>query len=385
MSDDRLGASPHLHTGLRAALGAVALVAVLAGCGETDEAPSDLGETPGSSPPTTAAASPSSPISAASTASTVATTGSEPEVGAGGDTPIDVSELCRGLRATSDGRVEHAGLIELSGLVASVRNEGVVWAHNDSGRAPAVFAIGTSGANLGSFLLPGVSAVDIEDIALTDGALHLADIGDNDGERAEIAVYRFPEPEPGTGDSIGEGDVEVIRLAYPDGPRDAEAFLVDPLTGQFVIIEKVFGVGGGGGGFLGPTEATIYVADPPFDGGINELRPAGTVAMDVLADRATAPPPEGALFTAAGLEGLATGADIRADGRVLAVRTYATVWLFARNDGETVVDALASEPCEAPTLVEDQGEAVALLSTTDGSFVTASEGPNPAWNTTRPS
>jgi hypothetical protein len=55
-----------------------------------------------------------------------------------------------------------------------------------------------------------------------------------------------------------------------------------------------------------------------------------------------------------------TGGDMSADGSVVAVRTYEVVYLWPRDAGQTVADALAGEPCEAPVAFEPQGEAVAL-------------------------
>lgn len=310
----------------------------------------------------------------------------------GGDEPAAESagSACADLRATSDGTVELDSLIETSGLAASQVHDGVVWAHNDSGQETALHAIGPNGSDLGTFTLntsADVAGVDIEDIAVSGSTVYLADIGDNDATRDEILIYRFPEPDPTAGGGA-VADVEVVRLRYPDGPRDAEAFVVDPVTGELIIVEKAFGFGSGGG-LVSPTPATIYTASPPFDssgfdGTPIELAPTGAVAMDQLATQATAEPPADAIFTRLGVEGVATAADIRADGQLIAVRTYATVWLFERRDGQTVAEALASAPCEAPTIVEAQGEAVAFLNADSSAFVTVSEGTNPAWNVTAP-
>jgi hypothetical protein len=58
------------------------------------------------------------------------------------------------------------------------------------------------------------------------------------------------------------------------------------------------------------------------------------------------------------------------------------VYLWAREPGQTVADALAGEPCEAPTAFEGQGEAVAI--DPDGSgYTTVSEGEHPTIHTAR--
>ena len=287
---------------------------------------------------------------------------------------------CADLVVEQVASVETNRLSEASGVVASQRHPGVLWTHNDSGAAPAVLAVGLDGRDLGSFPLPLDGSRDIEDIALVNGELYLADIGDNDRERDDVAVYRFDEPDPFA--DAGIETVEVFRFRYPDGAHDAEAFLVDPLTGQLVIIDKSFRfVVGGTSGPLAPSPASVYVASPPF-GDHNEFQLAGTVALDQLAPLALAPTPGGTIGQF-GVGGLATGADISGDGSVVAVRTYTTVWLFDRAEGQSVAEALATEPCEAPTLLEEQGEAVGFLDPSSRGFVTISEGDHPAINLTR--
>ena len=298
-----------------------------------------------------------------------------------GDSDI-TAESCAGLRAETAGTVEVDALVETSGLAGSRRHPGIVWAHNDSGQRLAIYALGSGGTHVATFGIEGVDAVDIEDMAVHDGSVYLADIGDNDAERDEVAVYRFDEPDPASGGATITG-IEVFRFRYPGGPRDAEAFAVDPLSGDLVIVEKAFGFGPGSG-LLAPSPATVFVApvgelstDRPF-----ELLAAGAIPLDELAKQATALAPADAIFTRLGVEGVATATDIRADGGLIAIRTYATVWLFQRGDGESVAQALASTPCEAPSIVEEQGEAVAFLEEGTAAFVTVSEGSSPAWNVT---
>lgn len=293
------------------------------------------------------------------------------------DPSSSAAAACAGLEAETIGPIPARALVEASGLAASRRHEGVVWVHNDSGTTPLI-AVGPDGAELGTSSVPGLDGFDIEDMALIDGVIYLADIGDNDERRAGVQVYRFDEPTPGEDVT---GPVERIELRYPDRARDAEAFLVDPLTGDLVIVEKSFRFGGTG--LLSPTAAAVFAASPPFDGGPVELRQIGTVALDALAELAVSAPQADALAAQLGLGGVATGADIRADGAVIALRTYATVWLFSRGRGESIGDALASAPCEAPSRPEEQGEAITFLADGSNGFVTVSEGSNPDLNVTR--
>lgn len=138
------------------------------------------------------------------------------------------------------------GLDEISGMVESRTQPGIFWVHNDSGDAPRVYAISRSGGLLGTYVLEGASAVDWEDMATgpaPGGAyyLYLADIGDNQGKRQNVRIYRVLEPHvdpspPAISRTLtGVGSFTYV---YPDGPRDAESFLVDPLSGDFYIVSK---------------------------------------------------------------------------------------------------------------------------------------------------
>lgn len=149
------------------------------------------------------------------------------------------------------GALADATVTESSGLVASRRNPGVLWTHNDSGAKPVVHCVRPDAASCGRWAVPGAGAVDWEDIAAGPGPergtsyLYIGDIGDNGRTRPSVVVYRVPEPAvPDSGDG---GAVEAdhttaaptaLRFSYPDGPHDAEALLVHPTTGDLYIVTK---------------------------------------------------------------------------------------------------------------------------------------------------
>lgn len=251
--------------------------------------------------------------------------------------------LCGELRPRVSGRVATEAASELSGLVASRRRPGVLWAHNDSGDGPRLIALTPRGRSLGVTVVAGARNVDWEDIAAWRETLYVGDTGDNDLGRAEIAVYRLPEPEPGA--AVGS---QRLALRYPDGPHDAEALLVDPVTGSLVVVTKSFG-----------GEGAVYVAARPRPDRPTTLRRAGRVAV-----------PAGEAVTAA---------DVSGDGGTVALRTYDRALLWRRGPREPLDRTLAREPCVAPAelAAEGQGETLAL----DGrgrSFFTVPEGRRPA-------
>ncbi|MBX7197656.1 MAG: hypothetical protein K1X94_36760, partial [Sandaracinaceae bacterium] len=59
-----------------------------------------------------------------------------------------------------------AVLTETSGLAASRKNPGVLYAHNDSGDTARIFALDEKGALLGQIDFGGASATDWEDLAV---------------------------------------------------------------------------------------------------------------------------------------------------------------------------------------------------------------------------
>ena len=139
-----------------------------------------------------------------------------------------------------------AGLDEISGIGQSRSSPNVFWVHNDSGDQPRVYAVNRNGVLLGTYLLEGASAVDWEDMAIGPmpggrSYLYLADIGDNSARRMSIRVYRVLEPHVEANQApVSEtlSGVAAFDFVYEDGPRDAEGFMVDPLTGDFYIVSK---------------------------------------------------------------------------------------------------------------------------------------------------
>ena len=75
-----------------------------------------------------------------------------------------------------------------------------------------------------------------------------------------------------------------------------------------------------------------------------------------------------------GAGALATGGDVSADGTVIAIRTYDSVFAWRRPSGISLAAALRARPCVSPTRLRDgKGEALAL--TRDGrAFFTVPEG-----------
>jgi hypothetical protein len=263
--------------------------------------------------------------------------------------------LCTRLTARITGRITTPAATELSGLVLSRTQRGVLWTHNDSGDRPRVLAVAASGRLLADVTVAGAQNVDWEDIAAARGMLLLGDIGDNLAQRPSIVVYRVAEPRAGGGATVtSTAPASRIELRYPDGPRDAEALLRDPSSGALVIVEKSY-----------RDRAGVYVAARPAAGAPVTLRRSGRLWL--------------------GVGEAVTGGDVSGDGRTIALRTSDRAFVWRRRGGESVAVALRRRPCRARAdlLAEGQGEALAL--SRDGrSFFTVPEGFQPQIRHYRP-
>jgi hypothetical protein len=350
---------------------AVSAAATFAACGPS-------GRSSGTAPPDGTAATTAGSADAAT--STMAPGGTAAMTDVAEDS---APELCDRTTTAVLGTVENPALDEASGLVASRRHRGVLWAHNDGGGDIGVFALGTDGADLGFHPVTIEGARDVEDIAMFSGPngdeILLADIGDNEAGRPSIRIYRFAEPDPALVAPIT--DVEVLEFVYPDRPHNAEVLLVDEADGRIVIVTKEQQPVEGIPPEFGPT-APSFVFEGPLEGHDStpvELTAVGALDAPLLETRTVtvAPHPSSLL----GFGGVPTGGDVSPDGGLIALRTYETVWLWSRAAGTSVAGSLSSEPCQVRTAPERQGEAVAFL---DGTLLTVSEGLNPSLHGIRP-
>jgi len=262
-------------------------------------------------------------------------------------TNLPVSDLFEGYQAM--GPLSNPAIDEASGIAVSRQNSDYIWTHNDSGDMNRIFLIRKDGTWMGAFRLLGAGNRDWEDMAMGPGPiegenyLYIGEIGDNLGRYPIKYIYRLPEPDINLADStvqwVDVANVDRIPFVYPDSiMMDAETLLVDPLTKDIYIITK--------------REFPVTVYKLPF--------PHSKVDTTVAIIYGTLP------FTTA------TAGDISADGKEIIVKTYDKVFLWTRNEGETIGDAFMRQPLRVPYTPEMQGEAISFPQ--DGSgYYTLSE------------
>ncbi|MFB7913939.1 WD40 repeat domain-containing protein [Streptomyces sp. NPDC056061] len=150
--------------------------------------------------------------------------------------------------------IEDPRITESSGLAASRAHPGIYWTHNDSDDGPYVYAVDSrTGKTVATITMSEVGRPrDVEAISLgPDGNLYVGDIGDNlNGSWDHVWIYRFPEPK-----ELRDATVRATQfdVKYADGPRNAEALMVHPVTGRVYIASKNED---GGGLYEGPARLT---------------------------------------------------------------------------------------------------------------------------------
>lgn len=272
-----------------------------------------------------------------------------------GDEPSDAGPTCGCTQWSTPKPVGSIPgvLDELSGLVASRSQPGVLYAHNDSGDAARFFAISAaSGALLETFTLTGATATDWEDLTLGPCAIgtcvYLGDIGDNGLVRTDYAVYRAPEPQVSSGTQAVPW--ERLPFQYPNGDKhNSEALFMHPSGTLYLVTKESTG------------RSSVY-RFPTLD-------PATTVTLEFVAQ----------LTVPATGDSQLTGADVNVCGTAVLLRMYnRLVELRLPADATNFEDLFSVTPVEVPVAAEDQGEAVAYAGDGQGYF-TSSESPvNPA-------
>lgn len=259
-------------------------------------------------------------------------------------------------------------LAEGSGLAMSVRQPGVLFTINDAGHEAILFALDTTGADRGAWRIAGATNVDWESIALgpcrpdeqpvdeaasaashagdvaqSDWCVFIGDTGDNSRRRSHRTIYRVPEPAAADSSFLGMLSADRLDFRYPDTPHDVEAMYRSPDGALHLITKRpLIGLRGR------PRPALVFRLAPD----------AWDRRETVTAERIDSLP----IVPGSALLRLVTDASLSRDARLLAVRTYAQVYIFATDSVSGRVDhGIAPATCNVLPLAEHTGEGITWL------------------------
>jgi hypothetical protein len=233
-------------------------------------------------------------------------------------------------------------LKEVSGIVASKMNPGLLWAHNDSGNGPELLLIDENLQVKCTVTLEGAMNRDWED--MTVGAdpksgktlLYVGDIGDNDGAKEFKYIYVLEEPKVQEAQSeLVVRGFKTIVFKLEDGSKDTETLLVDPQSQDLFVITKR------------GNPINVYRFLPSYKDTVTAKR-VGTLAIPEV-----------------------VSADY-SEQRGLLVKNYEAVYFWPAKKGFDIQKLLSEKPSRVQYEREPQGEAIAW-SNDASSFYTLSE------------
>lgn len=255
----------------------------------------------------------------------------------------------------AESRLQDKAMDETSGIAASTINPGIYYVHNDSGDTSRFFSITTDGKLHTTIYYKGhkqrYGAIDCEDIDVGPGPVkgksyvYVGDIGDNSSRRKFITIYRAEEKKAWAKDSVANVVPAAINLRYPDGAKDSETLMIDPIEKLLYIVTK--------------RHDTVGVYTSPLN-----YKNDDTVTMTFRTK----------LF----FKGLKpfkwiTAGDISKDGLKILLKSYEKVYYWQRMPNEPAWRTMQRPPRELPYKQERQGEAIGF--TPDGKgYYTTSEG-----------
>ncbi len=201
-----------------------------------------------------------------------------------------------------DGQISAALLTECSGLVHSLRYNGVFWAHGDGGSGASIVPVTASGKLArgwtGAVRVEGCKNNDWEDIALDEkGNLIIADVGNNNGRRKQLMLHFVSEPKPG---AVSVRPTRTLRVHYEDQKGDSPDYdweAVFSAGGRIYFLTK----------HRSDKRTRLYRLDGESTTRSNPLRLVGSFDVG----------------------GMVTAADASPDGKLVAVLTYTTLWVFS--------------------------------------------------------
>ena len=201
----------------------------------------------------------------------------------------------------ADGQISPSLVSECSGLVQSLRYNGIFWALGDGGSGAAIVPVGPDGKLApgwsGPVAVTGCKNFDWEDLALDDrGNLIIADVGNNSGRRKQLMLHFTPEPRPGVRSVV---PTRTLRVHYADqktASPDYDCEAVFCAGGRIYLLTK----------HRSDQRTRLYRLDGESPQRSNPLT----------------------LVDSFDIGGMVTAADTSPNGKKVAVLTYTALWVF---------------------------------------------------------
>jgi hypothetical protein len=234
-------------------------------------------------------------------------------------------------------------LHEASGLVESIQHPNNFWMLNDSGNPAEVFLVDRNAQTKLVCKLKGITNRDFESITMGRGNdstktyVYAGDIGDNNAQYDVKLVYVFEEPTDLSATEVTISNFDTLQIVLPDGKRDSEAMMTDPITNDLYLFSKR------------EDSIRLYRVKYPFAKGKITAEKLATLNLQSI-----------------------VAADMSVDGKEVLIKNYDAIYYWKNEKGESLEKLLQEKPQVLPYDRERQGEAIAWAR--DGSgYYTVSE------------
>jgi hypothetical protein len=284
---------------------------------------------------------------------------------------IDLPEPVIVDKITRTGKLENPQLTEVSGMTASRKSPGVLYAINDSGNSATLYAFSEKGQHISKWAIKARNRdwEDLDSVEIDNQSyILIGDTGDNLRIHRNSTFYLIAEPLPNQGPDEFLTPYMTIDFVYEDGPRNVEAFAVHEMTIYLISKEPVSP--------SGVTASRLYALQIPLTQPLNALTAAFITELPVPQTNL-----ESMLAASfAGIDlGHITAMDMTASGHAAYLLTYREVHKIERSSDESWSAAFQSRGIRIHTHNLEQAEALAI-SPGRSVFVTSENRGAPLWS-----
>lgn len=236
--------------------------------------------------------------------------------------------------------------------MASIQNPGYFWVHNDSGDDANLYLINNIGTHVATIKIEGATHYDWEDIAIGTPkrygfpVLFIGDIGDNFSRNHTKEVYIIKEPKlrlkKNNIKKVTLSLLDTMEIEFQSKRRDFETLLFDPISEQLFTVSK------------------------------RKKRPELFI---ITKNNTPSPPYKFEKIINLPLKNLKrrdniSGGDISRNGKRIAIKSYDHIYIWNRENNQSLIETLKSTPQVFKPPFEKQSEAIGWYNDT---LITISE------------